>query len=174
MKILCGIVAVVFLAGCSTSSPPDEKIATLESPGAPQSAPSKSGTPEEERPRERLDMTVEEKESMQQVWLRCLDTHGVTKRVMDQDPSAKAVCLPKEPLPPWEYDPANPESSDFVHRLVQCLRRKGVKEVDEVPAEGGGDRNTVSFGRSGDSGSITKGLDLTPVCEKELAATGAK
>lgn len=107
---------------------------------------------------------------MQQVWLRCLDEHGITKRDMDRDPSAKAVCLPKEPLPPWEYDAANPESSDFVHRMVQCLRQKGVKEVDEVPAGGGESGNTVSFGKSGDSDSISKGLALTPVCEKELAA----
>jgi hypothetical protein len=164
MKILCGIVAAVFLAGCSTSPPPDEKIATLEAPGATQPAPSKP--PEVERPRERLDMTPEEKESLHQVWWRCLDEHGVTKLDMDQNPAAKAVCLTKEPLPPWEYDAGNPESSDFVHRLVQCLRRKGVKEVDEVPAGGGG-RNAISFG---ESGSITKGLDLTPACEKELAA----
>jgi hypothetical protein len=73
-------------------------------------------------------------------------------------------------LPPWEYDTANPESADFVHKVVQCLRDKGVKYVDEEPVNPGDDRRTLSFGGpQNDSDSITKGLNLIGTCEKELS-----
>jgi len=171
--------ALVLLAGCATTPVPEEKVATLQTtqtstPPAPSTA-TKADSP---RPRERLDMTPADLDELGKPYMQCLVDHGYDphdKLKMPPADMAKAEtdCLGKKPLPPWEYDTANPESLDFIHKLVLCLRGKGVKYVDEVPPEPGADRNMFSFGgANNDSDSITKGLNLTPVCEKELSVGG--
>ena len=170
--------ALVLLAGCSATPPPEQKVATLETTQV--SAPSTTPSANSPRPRERLDMTAADYEELSKPYDQCLVDHGYDpndKLKMPPADMAKAQvdCLGKKPLPPWEYDTANPESLDFVHKLVLCLRGKGVKYVDEVPPEPGADRNVFSFGGpNNDSDSITKGLNLTPVCEKELSVGGNK
>jgi hypothetical protein len=168
------------LAGCSTPPPPEQKVATLETSQATSAAPAVSAgaAPEAARPRQRLDMTPEEIQQLFETYGQCLADNGFKKGPsMDVSKAApaEAACLSKKPLPPWEYDVSNPESRDFAHKLAQCLRDKGVKFVDEVPASPGDDRNTISYGgKNNDADSITKGLNLTPVCEKELSVGGNK
>ena len=71
---------------------------------------------------------------------------------------------------PWEYDIKNPDAQAFVQRVVTCLHRKGVQYA-EVDAEPSGDRLTFSLGGpNNDRTSITRGLDLIPQCEREVAA----
>jgi hypothetical protein len=80
--------------------------------------------------------------------------------------AAEKECRPKYPLPPWELDPANPEAKDFARAVVQCLKAKGVKYV-EVNPDGPG----WSFGGpQNDAQSISKGMELSPACEREVAA----
>ena len=179
-----GLAVLVVLAGCSTPPEADDGVATLETTGA--APPSVSGTPPiAARPRERLDMTWEEQEEMSQTYHRCLaengfDTgkakEGAATRPAGPAPdeathaAAEAACLGKKPLPPWEYDVLNPESADFVHAVVQCLRGKGVRYVEEAPAIAGADRRTIAYGGTDNHAeSISKGLELLPTCEKEQA-----
>jgi hypothetical protein len=176
------VAAVAVLAGCSTPAQPEQKVATLQSPSAASAvSPVSSANPvatEAARPRERLDMTPDESQQLFETYNACLADHGFQKGPkVDESrlPAAENACLSKKPLPPWEYDTTNPEAVDFVHKLVLCLRAKGVRYVDEIPVTPGDDRVTFSMGgRDNDSASISKGMNLTPVCEKELSAGGGK
>ncbi|BCY10684.1 hypothetical protein L3i22_057720 [Actinoplanes sp. L3-i22] len=153
------------------------EVATLASPSAAVSA---SAAPQ--RPRERLDTTPEEFEAMLAPYNNCMAEHGalsksdlakgaVAKPGSDKDTAkfdeANRICEPQYfPLPPWEKDPANPESKDFARDVVKCLKSKGVKYV-EVSDDGisialGGDDN--------DARSISMGMDLIPGCERATAA----
>jgi hypothetical protein len=178
------LAALVVLGGCSTPPEPENNVASLETTGSstPTSTVS-SAAPAAGRPRERLDMTPEEIEQLYDAYNQCVAAHGgsykgsgrsgdPTPRVVspEEDAAAAAACVDKDPLPPWEYDVSNPESADFVHKMVQCLRGKGVRYVDEEPVNPGEDRRTFSFGGpQNDSESISKGLNFVGPCEKELS-----
>lgn len=176
-----GLVLLVVLAGCSTPAEPDDDVATLETTGsAPPTASSTS--PAASRPRERLDMTNDELIELGEAYDRCLADNGYNVREAKEAAdageagyeskfaAAEAACVSKNPLPPWEYDTANPESSDFVHAVVQCLRDKGVRFVEESPLNPGEGRRSIALGGpDNDRDSITKGMELLPTCEKEEA-----
>jgi hypothetical protein len=170
-------LAVTALAGCGSPAKSGTgttaKVATLTSPITSASA----GDAGPQRPRERLDMTSEERDALMVAYEKCLTTHGVT--VLDAKKSQDAVktggvtnkwaryCEEHYvPLPPWEQDPANPEARDFAVAVVKCLKGKGVKEAavtdDGVSITFGGDAN--------DSRSISQGLELEPQCERGVAA----
>ncbi|MGA5299898.1 hypothetical protein ACPCHT_08215 [Nucisporomicrobium flavum] len=174
------MMAAVMLAGtaCSNaeSTGDSPQVATLASTG---STPSASASAAAARPRERLDTTPEEFEAMLKPYNECLREHGAkpkqdwkrnerpTTRVISKLEAADKICNPLYyPLPPWEKDPANPEAKDFARDVVKCLKEKGIRYV-EVGDNGldialGGDQN--------DRESITKGLDLAPECERQIAA----
>jgi hypothetical protein len=177
-------VALMALSACGssgTSSKPAgkdaaPKVATLVSAAATPSASAPA-----QRPRERLDTTAEEFEAMLGPYNKCMQEHGgfvkggsggkparpATSGEVDKTEAANKICEPQfMPLPPWEKDPANPESRDFARDVVKCLKAKGVKYV-EVSDDGvsialGGDQN--------DSRSISMGMDLIPGCERKIAA----
>ena len=179
------VTLVALLPACSAGEPEaGPKVATLTSAGPSAVAASAPA----QRPRERLDTTDEEFEAMLAPYHKCLKDKGYDSTdakeaavaAMDGD-AAKAVTGAEAermdetfraceaqfyPLPPWEKDPANPEARDFAVAVVACLKDRGVEFV-EVADDGislslGGDRN--------DSRSITKGMDLAPDCEREVAA----
>jgi hypothetical protein len=181
-----GLACLAVLAGCSTPPQTDDHVASLETTGSAPSVTVSSTSPAASRPRERLDMTVDEVNELYEAYGECLSAHGLPKGkpsggdgggpVQDSRPdtgneaAAEAACVSQEPLPPWEYDTSNPESADFVHGVVQCLRAKGVKYVDEEPPTPGENRRAISFGGpNNDSDSISKGLNLVGSCEKEQA-----
>jgi hypothetical protein len=164
----------------STSTP---RVATLASAAAPSSAPSPAAP---KRPRERLDGTSEDWEVMVKPYEDCLVEQGISAKGqplggksnggpaiqpggIDEKKyeAADAVCRPKYyPLPPWEYDPANPEAKDFARDVVACLKRKGVKYVEVNP-----DGQGFAFGgEQNHAPSISRGLEYAPVCEREVAA----
>jgi hypothetical protein len=168
-------------AACSSDSPESEapKVATLSSPDStPAASAPASAAPE--RPRERLDTTPEEFEAMLGPYNKCMVANGAknkqdmgrgprpaTKAEMREYEKANRICEPLHfPLPPWEKDPANPEAKDFARDVVKCLKGKGVKYV-EVSEDG------ISYSLGGENNhrqSITRGMDLAPVCEREVAA----
>lgn len=172
------VVAATFvLTACgSHPSTPQPVVPTLATSGT-SSAPSakSSSDPGAGRPRERLDMTNDELDALSMAYQECMTANGWSKQKVDADPTlearAEAACVSKNPLPPWELDASNPHASDFVHAVVQCLRGKGVRYVDEEPPQNGA--YAFSFGGpNNDKDSITKGLELAPECEKEVAAKG--
>jgi hypothetical protein len=170
------VVTAVVLAAVSACGKPGAdapQVATLAS--ASPAAASPSAGPQ--RPRERIDMTSDERDALQVPYRKCLKSHGLSdldaKKAEDAakagGPAADAARFCEEhylPLPPWEQDPANPEARDFAVAVVKCLKSKGVRKV-EVDPDGisialGGDDN--------DPRSISMGLDLEPACERQVAA----
>jgi len=177
------VVALGAAAGCGSSAPAerDAKVATLSSAAASPSASVPS-----QRPRERLDTTPEEFLTMLKPYYGCMVEQGAVTEAETAraeaaggvaKPSSKAqmvkweaadrICKPQfYPLPPWEKDPANPESRDFAVDVVKCLKSNGVEYVavseDGVSIALGGDQN--------DPRSIRLGMEKIPECERQAAA----
>lgn len=180
-RLLVAAVALTAVSACgSTAEESKSDVATLTSPDVKAS----SAAPRPERPRERLDGTVEEFEAMLGPYNKCLKEHGALPKsewfkegenpdrkkideLADKATEADRTCGPLYyPLPPWEKDPANPEAKDFARDVVKCLKSKGVKIVEVgsngVDVELGGEQNHMP--------SVRKGLDLMPECERQAAA----
>ncbi|RSM41452.1 hypothetical protein DMA12_24330 [Amycolatopsis balhimycina DSM 5908] len=191
LRYLAAITAAVLMAGCSTPPPPEQKVATLQtSQAAATPSSAANGSTAAARPRERLDMTPEESAQLYDAYDRCLGENGLPHKGTGagsgtgavpgrpdpaKEAAAEAACVGKKPLPPWEYDTANPQAADFLHKMVLCLRAKGVRLVEESPVKPGDDRTAIEFGgKDNDQDSITKGLNLTPRCEKELSSGGGR
>ncbi|WP_434444809.1 hypothetical protein [Lentzea sp. E54] len=171
MKRIVVMCAALVLTSCA--APPESGGAEVASLSTPVGT-SSSAAPEEQRPRERLDMTEEDRDALVAPYLRCLTDHGVDKKA-DPPPSrevtdrANKACEPKRPLPAWELDATNPEALDFANRVVQCLRQKGVRYV-EVYQEPGSEVIGPSYGGpNNDQESITLGLRYTKECEIEAS-----
>jgi hypothetical protein len=177
---------LVAMGGCSESdsagketSPP--RVATLASETA--EAPAKAADTEAKRPRQRLDMTQDEKDQLIKPYRACLAEHGLeteeevlkmrAERRVSTIPeatvkAAEKACLSLFPLPPWEQDVSNPEASDFVRKVVLCLREKGVSaEVNDDSSDGS--VSVSLLGDTGDTDTIDRGMNMTPVCEKQVA-----
>jgi hypothetical protein len=176
MRKLFGVLAVATaLSACSTAAPPANDVASLDTDSPRTSTSTSSG--DAERPRLRLDMTPEDEDAIYAVYSQCMADHGVdkskfetsgipSKQTMD---AAEKACESKRPLPPWELDPKNPEALDFATQVVECLRGKGVRYV-EVYNEPNAEQVGYSFGGpNNDHESITKGLEFSSECEREVS-----
>ncbi|MFI7601718.1 hypothetical protein [Actinoplanes sp. NPDC049681] len=178
-SLLVAVAMLVAVQACSStkdSAGGERQVATLVSTGA---TPAASASAAANRPRERLDTTPEEFEAMLGPYNTCLREHGAkpkedwrgdhrpTGSEVDKLEAADRICQPLYyPLPPWEKDPSNPEAKDFARDVVTCLKGKGVKYVEV------GDNGTdiMLGGEQNDRRSITKGMDLMPSCEQDVAA----
>jgi hypothetical protein len=177
IKKLAGpVLLLAALAACSTPEQQPPQIASLNTTNA-TAVTATTTAPAEERPRLRLDMSIEDENALYEVRNRCLAEHGVDKRKFETEgvPSkqvmdaAEQACASKEPLPPWEKDAKNPEAADFANRVVQCLRAKGVRYV-EVFNEPNATQVSYAFGGpNNDQDSITKGLEFVKTCEREAS-----
>lgn len=198
------LVGVAALSACSSqaeqAAPRVASVQTSESATpSPQGQPS---SPVKDRPRFRIDMTAEEEARLYDDYRKCMVDHGMPAdlgRGRDdgqsgpvlpgspgqsgaggQKPSKEVVeaaaraCDGLLPLPAWENDINNPEAFDFARRVVSCLRAKGVKYVEVSKNEDSGMVGPAFGGPQNDPESISKGLDLTPKCEREVAAGGYK
>ncbi|MCE7006799.1 hypothetical protein LWC34_28815 [Kibdelosporangium philippinense] len=168
-----------------------------------QGQPSSTAKPPQDRPRFRIDMTSEEQAALYIPYRKCMVDHGMPEdlgrgrtdgqagpvlpgagqaggRGSGQMPpkevqeAAAKACDGLLPLPAWENDVNNPEAFDFARRVVACLRAKGVKYVEVSKGEDTGIVGPAFGGPQNDPESISKGLDLTPKCEREVAAGGYK
>ena len=109
----------------------DGEVASLTTPAADGGAASASADPDAGRPQIRLDSTNEEVNRLYDAWLACLKDHGAAEKYKRKpnDPSVLA-CKGKEPLNPPELDPSkNPDYSDDVREMVQCMKGHGIKAL---------------------------------------------
>ncbi|MFD5827023.1 hypothetical protein [Lentzea sp. NPDC060358] len=166
------LALLLLLAACSAPAAQPE-VASISTPAAASSGPAA----QEQRPRERLDMTPEDLDALNAPYDQCMAgfgldkkgradaAHGQSQPMKEEVDKAVQACASKVPLPPWEKDPANPEALDFAQRVVQCLRDKGVRYV-EVLNEPGAEMITWSLGGpNNDAASITLGLEHAKECE---------
>jgi hypothetical protein len=171
--VLLGAVVAVSTA-CSSHAATPPKVASLSSPtGAPASA-----SPDA-RLRYRLDMTDAERDALQAPYLKCMSQHGVdvirTRSGDAPRPSddtvkkASRACDPLLPLPPWEEDARNPHAADFQLKVVTCLRKKGVKDVELSKDTSSGTVGPAFGGKNNDQESVEKGMALVSECEREVA-----
>ncbi|MFB6719006.1 hypothetical protein ACFCV3_02555 [Kribbella sp. NPDC056345] len=188
------VLVVVLAAGCSaskadtqaqTGKAPD--IATLETPTPGKGGSTTKATPKDPdagRVRERIDMTDADRQRLLQPYLQCMKDNGIdvlAKRkeaaVLGSGPvtdpkkakNAGKVCEPKLPLPAWEVDANNPDAMEFGRKVVQCLKDKGVKYVELSKDTSSGIVGPSLGGKNNDMQSITKGMDLMPECQREVA-----
>jgi hypothetical protein len=179
MKILLLPVALLALAACSAPSPKASEVASLSTPA---SSPTSTSAAEEQRPRERLDMTPEDYEALTAPWKRCMADLGLDPKgraqpgsgrpepAKDEVDRALKACESKDPLPPWERDSTNPEALDFANRVVLCLREKGVRYVEVVNEPGAATISYAFGGPNNDEQSISLGLEHAKECEIRSAA----
>jgi len=81
--------------------------------------------------------------------------------------AALAACTHLMPLPPWQYDPANPKALGFVQQVVACLHQHGVRyaQVQKPPYQG--QIEIALGGPQNDQASINDGLQLIPACNQQ-------
>lgn len=170
---LCALL--LMLAACSSPPAAQPGVASISTPGS--SSATATSAAQEQRPRQRLDMTPEDIDALYAAYDRCLGQFGLDKSSQvaahksgalppkeELDKALKA-CESKDPLPLWEKDVTNPEAVDFANRVVQCLRGKGVRYV-EVHNEPGAEMVSYALGGpNNDSASITLGLEHAKECE---------
>lgn len=175
-SLLAGATVLVAVAavGCSsgTHQPQVASVSTIDvsggsaSGGSPNTSTS-SGAAKSTRPRERLDETASQTAALNAPYIQCIAAHGgKTHRTQAEYNAAQAACVNLEPLPPWQYDPANPQALGFVEKVVACLHQHGVKYAQVTNAPGmveialGGPQN--------DSASISGGMQLIPTCNQQV------
>jgi hypothetical protein len=185
------VVAAVFIAvaaaGCSSGSTQPQVAAlptsaasggspaasasagdpTSGSPGASASASASTSS----RPRERLDETPSQTEALYAPWNQCLTAHGAgrgDKPTQAVQTAAQAACAHLDPLPPWQYDPANPKAMGFVQQVVACLHQHGVQYAQVQNPPGQGRIEIALGGPQNDQASISAGLELIPTCDQQV------
>lgn len=172
------VAAAVFIAiaavGCSSSAGSQPQVAALPTSAAPGSSPSTSasaGTPTGGRPRERLDETHSQADAMVAPWEQCMTAHGGSQKGKLATPAvqnaATAACAHLMPLPPWQYDPANPQALGFVQQVVACLHQHGVRYAQVQNPPGQGEIEIALGGPQNDQASINDGLQLIPTCNQQ-------
>lgn len=192
-KLLPLVLLAVVATGCSPAKADEQsndsakapEIATLTTP--PPGKTTTKATPKDPdagRPRERIDMTDADRKRLYAPYMACLKDNGIDTSARGKEPGvlgsgpttnpAKAknagkVCEPKLPLPAWEIDASNPDALEFGRKVVQCLKDKGVKYVELSTDNSSGVIGPSLGGPQNDRQSITKGMDLMPQCQREVA-----
>ena len=184
-SLLAGATVVVALAatGCSsgTHQPQVASVATIPasggsvSAGSPSISASSAGATSS-RPRERLDATASQLQAVEAPWDQCLTAHGAGRKdkpTQAVETAAQAACAHLQPLPPWQYDPANPQAMGFVEQVVACLHQHGVKYAQVQNPPGQGRIEIALGGPQNDSASVGAGLELIPTCDQQVLRENA-
>jgi len=187
------VVAAAFIAiataGCSSGNH-QAQVAALPTGAASGGSPSASasaGVPASSRPRERLDESTSQLEALAAPWNECIAAHGGNGKVSGKGTSgmsaatvqpaveaaAEAACANLKPLPPWQYDPANPQAMGFVQHVVACLHQHGVKYAQVQNAPGQDQIEIALGGPQNDQASINAGLQLIPTCDQQVVRENA-
>ena len=184
-SLLAGATVVIALAatGCSsgTHQPQVASVATIAasggsvSAGSPSTSASSAGATSS-RPRERLDATASQLQAVEAPWNQCLTAHGAGRKdkpTQAVETAAQAACAHLQPLPPWQYDPANPQAMGFVEQVVACLHQHGVKYAQVQNPPGQGRIEIALGGPQNDSASVGAGLELIPTCDQQVLRENA-
>jgi len=120
-------------------------------------------------------MTTSQTDALYVSYNQCLAAHGFDKSSKAKRPTlaeyaaAQAACVQLDPLPPWQYDPANPKALGFVQQVVACLHQHGVRYAQVVNGAQAGQQISIALGGpQNDQASITNGLDLIPTCNQQV------
>jgi hypothetical protein len=125
----CLFTAALVLSGCGGSSPRPQ-VASLPTHGSVSShhsafTTSTEGVPDPDgRPRQPLNATKAQQEALYSPYYACLRAHNIqfgTRATL----AVLSKCERHEPLPPWQFDPSNPQARVFIGRTVTCLLAKG-------------------------------------------------
>ncbi len=186
MSVAACTVVVTAVAACGSSGAP---ASAANSPPAvthqPEHKPTKTTSPiPRSRPREQLDASSSQTAALYAPYQQCLAEHVARGQINSShvhkgvprwktaSPVALKACLPYKPLPPWQYDPANPKALGFAEQVAACLHRHGVRYAD-VDDPAGADEIGIALGGSqNDPTSITLGLRYTPICEEQVVRAG--
>lgn len=133
-------VALVALAACSDSPSSskgdgaksgDASVASIPSASSTAGSSAKVATdPDAGRPQIRLDSSDEEINRLNDVYGKCLMSHGAPGLKVRPDSAAAKACASKQPLEPPELSPAtNPNYSDDVRAMIKCMNAHGIKAV---------------------------------------------
>jgi hypothetical protein len=125
----CLSSTALMLAGCGGSSHP----AAVASLGGQSRAStrialsSNQGVPDPDgRPRDTLDATDKQERALWGPYYACLRAHDyVDQSTIPARLAVVAKCKKIEPLPVWQFDPANPQARAFIGSVVACLQRSG-------------------------------------------------
>jgi hypothetical protein len=188
MKNTLVVVGVLFALGaCASppeSAPPQVASARTDNssavPGG-SSSPSSATPGSPERARHRIDQTPEERDALYVPYTKCMKEQGIDvvrdrqngTSVAEKNKKAASVCDPLLPLPAWETDINNPEAQDFARRVVSCLQAKGVKSAVVKRSDEDG-MVGPAFGSIDDQDEVSRGMKLTPECQREVASGGYK
>ncbi len=181
LGIFCALAIATTIAGCSTAAP-QAKVATLATP-KPGTSATPTPPPTSSRPRERLDMTDAELNALEAPYEACIAAHGGQSKqggragsgISQPAPTsaswvaAEKACISKDPLPPWEQDPANPQAAIYMGKVVACLHRMGVKYAEVKDDASVGRLDIVLGGVDNDSTSMSRGATDTPICERQVS-----
>jgi hypothetical protein len=125
------------------------------------------------RPREQLDESSSQLQALDAPYDQCLAAHAPhsshyrdVPRYKLAGPAAMRACLPYKPLPPWQYDSANPKALGFVEKVVACLHQHGVRYAQVTNPAGAGRIEIALGGAGNDQTSILKGMTDIPVCDQ--------
>src|SRR5687767_8409411 len=135
MRLILCMAAALTLTACGAAEQAPPQVASLQTAG---SGATSAVPPSSEQPRERIDDTPEQARARAKPYGDCLKANGMPfgkqeaaamsaeeyKRIQ---PIAWEKCKHLFPLRAWEFDKNNPESMDFIHRVVQCMRAAGAK-----------------------------------------------
>ncbi len=195
LMVTVAAVAAIAAAGCSSGSSQPQVAAlpasatsgapsgTSAASGTPSGTSASAGAPASSLPRERLDESAAQLQALYAPWGQCLAAHGAGKSARPTvavENAAQAACAPEQPLPPWQYDPANPKAMGFVQQVVACLHQHGVRYAQvETPSEmqnqsGQGGRIGIALGGpQNDQPSIINGMNLIPTCDQQVLRESA-
>lgn len=175
MRVILCMAALVALTACSSAEKAPQQVASLQTN---QTSNTAAETPKGEQPRERIDDTPEQAAKRSEPYRKCMGENGIpigrgkegphlsSEEYKVVQPKAWEKCKHLFPLRAWEFDKNNPESMDFVHRVVECLRGKGAK-VEERPAGPGEDTNGYEYVGDNSHISTGQGMEMSKRCEQE-------
>ena len=173
------LVLVVAAAACSAAGH-SPRVAVLPTSTARRSgATATSAVPSTgatARPREQLDESPSQLQALLEPYDQCLAAHGGKRKSGPTSPAAEAAaeaaCINLDPLPPWQYDPANPKAMGFVQQVVACLHQHGVRYAQVTDPPGQDMIEIALGGPQNDQTSISKGMDLIPTCNQQVLQAG--
>ncbi len=133
------------------------------------------------RPREQLDESNSQLNALYAPYYQCLSQHQSAALVREYrarhihteawkmvGPAGLRACLPYKPLPPWQYDPANPKALGFVEQVVACLHRHGVLYAQVTDSRSSSAIGIALGGAQNDQRSVSLGLQDIPICDQEV------